>query len=271
MNKINYTTTFDGLAQVTFNTGNEYTAEGQVITATCIATEELFPGEPDLGLVYVTHFHDRSRGIAGIVKVHEWDHDSIYRAYENGNYTYACQSLNHEIDEYHRNQAADRVQEETATYSAEPKDFPDTERVTLNQLKASTPRPVVVTYKGHEFNLVDSSSWVEYRVIDSDGVGQDMNSIAEVREWIRDHVGAAEEMEAATALVITREFLGRSRVIREFDNLADAKAEMLAMHQASQSLTTARVVEISKDLTVMSVRGYRGSEYPTYYRIEVAA
>lgn len=233
--------------QVIFNTGCGYTAEGQIITATLIDTETL--GNRDQFTRHLVHFDDESRGISGMVKVVSFDPDSINQAYINDNCFEVCITLAEAREIYG------------------PK---EPQSITLNQVKASTPRPVTVTYKGHEFTLADSTSWVEYQVIDSDGCGHDVNSIAEVKDWIRTHVAAAEELQSATALVITREFLGHSRVIREFDNLADAKAEMMAMHRASQSLTTSRVVELSKDLTIMSVRGYRGSEYPTYYRIEAA-
>lgn len=144
---------------------------------------------------------------------------------------------------------------------------PDLERVTVNQLKASTPRPVVVTYKGHEFTLIDSDSWVEYRVIDSDGCGHDVNSIAEVKDWIRMHVAAWEELNAEP-LVITRERKGRVRIASEqFTDLHQAKAALQDMY--TRAIDNDITAYIQADSLVLRVDHKHLPN--TYYRIEPAS
>jgi len=69
--------------------------------------------------------------------------------------------------------------------------------IKISQLKASTPRPVIVIYKGLKFIVCDSDKWSTYKVCKLDGsCVQHYESIADVKNWIQVlHDADAEESE----------------------------------------------------------------------------
>ena len=71
---------------LTFNTGRQYTQEGQSIE--CTVLEETVCPVMDWPILRVL-FNDTSRGVRGIVEVETLDEASIMRAYDNGHYTQA--------------------------------------------------------------------------------------------------------------------------------------------------------------------------------------
>lgn len=81
--------------------------------------------------------------------------------------------------------------------------------ITITQLTASTPRPVVIQYKGQAFVLTDSQRWSEYCLLFSldDAQGYESNSIQDVKEMIRLHHAAGVEEEALAAGGLTIEAL----------------------------------------------------------------
>ncbi len=79
--------------------------------------------------------------------------------------------------------------------------------ITITQLNASTPRPVVIRYKGLQFVLADSQRWSEYRLLFSldGGEGYESNSIQDVKEMIRlHHAAGIEEKALANGGLTTR-------------------------------------------------------------------
>jgi hypothetical protein len=67
-----------------FNTGREYTTEGQKITASVIREDK----DEFLGTIYQVRFVDHSRGIDGYVTVWDWSQDAIMNEYDNNRYYY---------------------------------------------------------------------------------------------------------------------------------------------------------------------------------------
>lgn len=65
--------------QIIFNTGAEYTPEGQIITATLLSTRPF--GSRNQFSMDTVHFHDESRGISGICQVMQFNANVIYQHY----------------------------------------------------------------------------------------------------------------------------------------------------------------------------------------------
>ena len=68
---------------ISFNTGRQYTAEGQKIEAKLVDVEVCTLFGVDL---YVVDFHDTSRHIAGRVKIEQLNQAAVMAAYDAGNY-----------------------------------------------------------------------------------------------------------------------------------------------------------------------------------------
>lgn len=74
------------MERIEFNTGRQYTAQGQIVVALLLKTEvdEIFPG-CDLTTCTV-EFHDKSRHVAGTIQVNAFTEQEIMGAYDRGAY-----------------------------------------------------------------------------------------------------------------------------------------------------------------------------------------
>ncbi|WP_223508851.1 MULTISPECIES: hypothetical protein [unclassified Pseudomonas] len=70
------------LNSIEFNTGRQYTAEGQIVEAWVVAIDQSIPEWP----VNVVYFKDRSRMIDGLVRVRSLAEKDVMEAYDHGRY-----------------------------------------------------------------------------------------------------------------------------------------------------------------------------------------
>jgi len=70
------------ITSIEFNTGRQYTPEGQLIEAWVVFIDNSLPESPLLGV----YFNDTSRMISGYVKVRELTERAVMDAYDNGRY-----------------------------------------------------------------------------------------------------------------------------------------------------------------------------------------
>jgi len=70
------------ITSIKFNTGRQYTPEGQTVEAWVVHVDNSIPEQPLLGV----YFNDTSRMISGYVKVRELTERAVMDAYDHGRY-----------------------------------------------------------------------------------------------------------------------------------------------------------------------------------------
>jgi|LNAP01.1.fsa_nt_gb hypothetical protein len=73
------------LNSIEFNTGRQYTSEGQIVEAWVVGIDQSIPEWP----VKVVYFKDRSRMIDGLVRVRSLTEREVMEEYDHGRYEHA--------------------------------------------------------------------------------------------------------------------------------------------------------------------------------------